>query len=121
MKSYESEKMKKIPFTGIRRVLERANKLAGEGRKIVHFEIGQPDFDTPANIKEAAKKALDSGQTAYSSNYGIPPLRKAIAEKLNRQNGLTVSADDVMVTVGGEEAIAAGIFALLDADIGRIG
>ena len=115
--TYEPEKMKKIPFTGIRRVLERANQLAGEGRKIVHFEIGQPDFDTPANIKEAAKKALDDRLTSYSSNFGIPQLRKAIAAKLSRQNDLTVNADtDIMVTVGGEEAVAASVFALLDAD-----
>jgi len=116
MKSFEPEKMKKIPFTGIRRVLERATQLANEGRKIIHFEIGQPDFDTPANIKEAAKKALDKGLTAYTSNFGLPPLRKAIAEKLSRLNELNVNPDtDIMVTVGGEEAVAASILAFLDA------
>ena len=57
MRDFEPAKMKRVPFTGIRRVLEKANKLEAEGRKIVHFEVGQPDFDTPANIKEAAKKA----------------------------------------------------------------
>lgn len=70
MRDFEPAKMKRVPFTGIRRVLEKANKLEAEGRKIVHFEVGQPDFDTPTNIKEAAKKALDQCVTAYSSNYG---------------------------------------------------
>lgn len=115
MRDFEPAKMKRVPFTGIRRVLEKANKLEAEGRKIVHFEVGQPDFDTPANIKEAAKKALDQGVTAYSSNYGDIRLRRAIAEKLGRMNHLNVDpTKEIMVTCGGEEAVAAALFALLE-------
>lgn len=115
MRDFESAKMKRVPFTGIRRVLEKANKLEAEGRKIVHFEVGQPDFDTPTNIKEAAKKALDQGVTAYSSNYGDIRLRRAIAEKLERMNHLKVDpTKEIMVTCGGEEAVAAALFALLE-------
>ena len=115
MRDFEPAKMKRVPFTGIRRVLEKANKLEAEGRKIVHFEVGQPDFDTPANIKEAAKKALDQGVTAYSSNYGDVRLRRAIAEKLERMNHLKVDpTKEIMVTCGGEEAVAAALFALLE-------
>lgn len=115
MRDFEPAKMKRVPFTGIRRVLEKANKLEAEERKIVHFEVGQPDFDTPANIKEAAKQALDQGVTAYSSNYGDIRLRRAIAEKLERMNNLTVDpAKEIMVTCGGEEAVAAALFALLE-------
>lgn len=107
--------MKRVPFTGIRRVLEKANKLEAEGRSIVHFEVGQPDFDTPANIKEAAKAALDRGVTAYSSNYGDIKLRKAIAAKLEKMNGLKVDpTKEIMVTCGGEEAVAATLFAFLE-------
>lgn len=117
MRDFEPAKMKRVPFTGIRRVLEKANKLEAEGRKIVHFEVGQPDFDTPANIKEAAKKALDQGVTAYSSNYGDIRLRRAIAEKLERMNHLKVDpTKEIMVTCGGEEAVAAALFALLEKD-----
>ena len=115
MRDFEPAKMKRVPFTGIRRVLAKANKLEAEGRKIVHFEVGQPDFDTPANIKEAAKKALDQGVTAYSSNYGDIRLRRAIAEKLERMNHLKVDpTKEIMVTCGGEEAVAAALFALLE-------
>lgn len=115
MRDFEPAKMKRVPFTGIRRVLEKANKLEAEGRKIIHFEVGQPDFDTPANIKEAAKQALDQGVTAYSSNYGDIRLRCAIAEKLGKMNGLKVDpAKEIMVTCGGEEAVAAALFALLE-------
>lgn len=115
MRDFEPAKMKRVPFTGIRRVLEKANKLEAEGRKIVHFEVGQPDFDTPTNIKEAAKKALDQGVTAYSSNFGDIRLRRAIAEKLDRMNHLKVDpTKEIMVTCGGEEAVAAALFALLE-------
>ena len=115
MRDFEPAKMKRVPFTGIRRVLEKANKLEAEGRKIVHFEVGQPDFDTPANIKEAAKKALDQGVTSYSSNYGDIRLRRAIAEKLERMNHLNVDpTKEIMVTCGGEEAVAAALVALLE-------
>ncbi len=117
VKDYEPSKMKKVPFTGIRRVLEKANKLEAEGKKIIHFEVGQPDFDTPKNIKEAAIKALNEGVTSYSSNYGYLGLRKAIAEKLNKMNGLVVDpTTNIMVTVGGQEAVAATIFSLLGID-----
>ena len=116
MRDVEPAKMKRVPFTGIRRVLEKANALEAEGRKIIHFEVGQPDFDTPSNIKEAAKAALDRGITAYSSNYGDIKLRKAIANKLEKMNGLHVDpAKEIMVTCGGEEAVAAALFALLEA------
>lgn len=115
IRDYEPAKMKRVPFTGIRRVLEKANKLEAEGRSIVHFEVGQPDFDTPANIKEAAKAALDRGVTAYSSNYGDIKLRKAIAAKLEKMNGLKVDpTKEIMVTCGGEEAVAATLFAFLE-------
>ena len=116
MRDVEPAKMKRVPFTGIRRVLEKANALEAQGRRIVHFEVGQPDFDTPDNIKEAAKTALDQGVTAYSSNYGDIKLRRAIARKLETMNGLKVDpAKEVMVTCGGEEAVAAALFALLEA------
>ncbi len=115
MYDFEPGKMKRIPFTGIRRMMEKANKLAAEGRKVIHFEMGQPDFDTPAHIKEAAKRALDQGLTSYTSNYGVPALRNAIADKLQRMNGLTVDPNtELMVTTGGEEAVAAAIFSLVE-------
>ena len=116
MRDFEPAKMKKVYFTGIRRVLEKANQMEAQGKKIVHFEIGQPDFDTPAHIKEAAKAALDAGKTRYTSNYGTVELRQAIADKLKTMNGLEVDpAKEIMVTVGGEEAMAAAVLSLVDA------
>jgi aminotransferase len=104
-----------IPFSDIRRVLERATTLEKAGKKILHFEIGRPDFDTPAPIKAAAIKALEDGQVHYSSNYGIPALRMAIAEKLERDSGLHYRPEDeIIVTVGANEAVGAAFLALLD-------
>ncbi len=116
MRDYEPGKMKKVPFTGIRRVLEKATKLEAEGKSVIHFEMGQPDFDTPENIKEAAKRALDQGVTSYSSNYGYPKLRQAIADKLEKMNKIKADpATEIMVTAGGEEAVAVAIFGMLEA------
>jgi len=112
---FETKKMEKIPFTGIRKVFELANRLEVEGKSVIHFEIGQPDFDTPLHIKQAAKKALDQGMVRYTSNYGIPVLRHEIAKKLEKVNGIKVDPEsEIMVTVGGEEGIAAVLLALLE-------
>ena len=117
MKDFEPKKMKKIPLTGIRRVMEKAAKLESEGRNIVHFEVGLPDFDTPPHIVEAAKAGLDQGMTRYGPNVGIPKLRQAIAKKLERDNGLIVDPmTEIMVTTGGQEAVACTILSLLDTD-----
>ena len=107
--------MNSIPFSDIRRVLEKATALEKDGKKILHFEIGRPDFDTPAPIKAAAIKALEDGQVHYSSNYGIPALRAAIADKLERDSGLHYRPEDeIIVTVGANEAVGAAFLALLD-------
>jgi aminotransferase len=110
-----ARRLDSIPFSDIRRVLEKATALEKAGQKILHFEIGRPDFDTPAPIKAAAIKALEDGQVHYSSNYGIPALRAAIAEKLERDNGLHYRPEDeIIVTVGANEGVGAAFLALLD-------
>lgn len=110
-----AKRMDGIPFSDIRRVLERATQLEKAGRKVLHFEIGRPDFDTPGPIKDAAIDALRAGQVHYSSNYGIPQLRAAIAEKLETDSGLHYRPEDeIIVTVGANEAVGAAFLALLD-------
>src|SRR5512146_2474078 len=73
----------------------RARALEATGREVIHLEIGEPDFDTPANVREAAKRALDSGATHYAPFAGLPDLRKAIAEDAAARRGLDVPADRV--------------------------
>ena len=81
-----AERMEALPFSGIRVMMERANKMQKEGRDIIHMEIGRPDFDTPEVIKKAANDSLAQGHVFYTSNYGTPELRAAIAEKLTKEN-----------------------------------
>lgn len=116
MRDYESEKMKKIGFSKIRRFKTMAEEMEAEGKNVVHFEIGQPDFVTPMYIRDAACESLRNGSTSYTSNYGKPALRKAIAQKLEKDNNIIVDPDkEIIVTVGGEEAMTATLLSLLDA------
>jgi aminotransferase len=95
-----------VPASKIRVIFDRAHELEDQGVHIYHLEIGRPDFDTPALIKRAAVKALDAGAVHYTSNWGIPELRHAIAAKLSRENGLTyAAADEIVVTIGANEAV----------------
>ncbi len=92
----------------------RARALEAQGRSIVHLEIGEPDFDTPANVREAAKRALDAGQTHYPPFPGIPELREAIAADSARRRGFAPDPQNVFVTVGGKGVMYYAILALVD-------
>ncbi len=95
-------------------VLAKAKALEKEGREIVHLEIGEPDFDTPNNIKEAAIKAMKTGYTHYVPASGIPDLRNAIAEYLSKSRGINVDPDEVVVTPGAKPIIFFSILALVE-------
>jgi len=90
-----------------------AKKLAASGQDIIDMGVGEPDFDTPKHIVEAGCSSIKNGETRYAPTAGIPELRKAIAEKLCRENFLKVTADDVVVTPGAKMAVFAAIQALL--------
>lgn len=95
-------------------VLVAAKALEAQGREIIHLEIGEPDFDTPANIVEAACKALREGQTHYTPSAGILPLRQAIAEDIGQMRGIHVDPDQVVVTPGGKPIMFYVILALAE-------
>src|SRR5262249_54998487 len=80
--------------------LARARALERQGKSVIHLEIGEPDFDTPPHIKEAAKRALDGGATHYGPSAGLPELREAIAKHVAETRGVPVTADEVVVTPG---------------------
>ncbi len=82
----------------------RAKQMKAEGLDVVGFGAGEPDFDTPQHIKDAAKKALDEGFTKYTPSSGIPELRQAIAEKFKRENGLTYKPAQIIVSCGGKHS-----------------
>jgi aspartate aminotransferase len=86
-------------------VTARAAKLKAEGRDIIGLGAGEPDFDTPQHIKDAAKKAIDSGFTKYTPVAGIPGLKKAIVAKFKRDNDFDYTEKEVIVGVGGKQCI----------------
>jgi aspartate aminotransferase len=97
----------------ITRMSQRARDLRAKGQDIVALTIGEPDFDTPLNIRDAAKQALDSSQTHYAPVAGIPDLRAAIAEKLSTENGLAYSAASIVLANGAKQAIANAILSII--------
>ncbi len=110
-----AKKMDIIPFQPIRIIVEEATRREKQGKKIIHLEIGRPDFDTPSHIKEAAMNAISEGKVHYTSNYGIPELREAIAAKFKQDNDLVFDpSDEIIVTIGATEGIFLTMMALLD-------
>ena len=95
-------------------VSARARAMEAEGRSIIHLQIGEPDFDTPAHVREAAKQALDDGATHYAPFPGIPELRAAIAADVNMRKGVSADASQVFVTVGGKGVMLYAILGLVD-------
>ncbi|MDZ7292377.1 MAG: pyridoxal phosphate-dependent aminotransferase [candidate division KSB1 bacterium] len=95
-------------------VLARAKALEAQGRKIIHLEIGEPDFDTPLFIREAAMESLRKGRTHYTPAAGIPELRQAICEDVARRRGITVRPENVAVTPGAKPIMYFTITALIE-------
>lgn len=93
-------------------VLVKAKALEATGRDVVHLEIGEPDFDTPRHIIEAAKQALDEGYTHYGPSAGLPEFREAIAQEVGTRRGITARAAQVVVTPGAKPIMFFVIMAL---------
>jgi aspartate/methionine/tyrosine aminotransferase len=110
----QATRMQSIGTESAFEVSARARALEATGRSIVHLQIGEPDFDTPANVREAAKRALDEGATHYAPFPGIPQLRDAIAEDATARKGFEVTPDRVFVTVGGKGVMLYAILGLID-------
>ncbi|MCA0432591.1 MAG: pyridoxal phosphate-dependent aminotransferase [Proteobacteria bacterium] len=95
------------------RMSQRTRELKAKGRDVVALTIGEPDFDTPLNIRDAAKTALDKGLTHYSPVAGMPELREAIAAKLKDENGLAYPASSIVVANGAKQAINNAILSVI--------
>ncbi len=95
-------------------VLARARALEALGRSIVHLEIGEPDFDTPANVVEAGARAMREGWTHYGPSAGLPVAREAIAQHFSRDRGVNVTAENVVITPGAKPILFFSILALVD-------
>ena len=95
-------------------VLARAKELERQGRDIVHLEIGEPDFDTPAEIVQAVKQALDDGYTHYVPAAGIPEVRETVAKHISRTRGIEARAEEVVIAPGAKPIIFFPMLALLE-------
>ncbi|MFQ6000348.1 MAG: pyridoxal phosphate-dependent aminotransferase [Anaerolineae bacterium] len=109
-----AERMKRLPGEGAIEVLARAMALEAEGAHIIHLEVGEPDFKTPANILEAGIRALKAGDTRYGPAPGIPELREAIAQGVSTRLGIEVRPEQVVVTPGGKAIAFFAFLALLE-------
>ena len=111
---HPASRMEALPFSEIRVMMEKATQMQKNGEDVIHMEIGRPDFDTPQVIKEAANQALANGNVFYTSNYGTPELRQAIADKLKRDNGIDYKAEEILVTIGVGEGTYAAVAAFTE-------
>ncbi|MDD5657354.1 MAG: aminotransferase class I/II-fold pyridoxal phosphate-dependent enzyme, partial [Elusimicrobia bacterium] len=93
-------------------VLVRARALEAQGRKIIHLQIGEPDFDTPKNIRERAKLAIDEGYTHYGPSAGLPAARTAVAEYLTKTRGVSYAPEETIIVPGGKPVMFFTIMAL---------
>jgi aspartate aminotransferase len=109
-----AERMTRIGIESAFEVLQRARALEAQGKKIVHLEIGQPDFPTPRHVIEAGQRALDEGWTGYGPTPGFPDFRDAIAEYISRSRGISVTGKNVMVVPGGKPIMFFTMMAVLE-------
>lgn len=109
-----AERMNRLGTESAFDVLAKAKKLEAQGRDIIHLEIGQPDFQTPINICEAAFRAMKDGYTGYGPAAGLLQLREVIAEHISTTRGIEVHPDEVVVTPGAKPIIFFTLLALVN-------
>jgi aspartate/methionine/tyrosine aminotransferase len=109
-----SARAARMPPFLVMEVLERAQALEAEGRRIIHLEVGEPDFETPACIREAGIRAIREGRTRYTHSLGLSELREAICEDYRREYGVEITPDRIVVTSGTSAAMLLLFGAFLD-------
>ena len=109
-----SQRVKILRKSGILKTLEKARELEKKDVKVIYLSVGESDFDTPKHIKKAAYEALESGYTHYTMSQGILELREAIAEKLQNENNVDATPENVIVTPGAKQAILEAVLSLVD-------
>ena len=109
-----SERIKAIAPSMTLAISAKANELKAAGEKVINFGVGEPDFNTPAHIVDAAKDALDKGYTKYVAAAGLPELKKAICKKLKDDNGLDYEPSQIIVSNGAKHSIFNAVFAVIN-------
>jgi aspartate aminotransferase len=109
-----ADRMQRLGTESAFDVLARVNRLRAEGRDILSFGLGEPDFDTPDHIKESGKTAIDQNFTHYGPSAGLPELREAIANYISQTRGVKVGAENIFVSPGAKPVIFAAMMALIN-------
>lgn len=109
-----SYRIQKLAQSETLAMAQRSRELQAKGIDVINLSIGEPDFNTPDHIKEAAKKAIDDNYSHYTPVPGLPVLRQAIVDKLKRENGLEYTIDQVVVSTGAKQSIANVLYALIN-------
>ncbi len=109
-----SERVLKMEESATLRMAQLGREVKAKGHDVISLSLGEPDFDTPEHIKEAAKAALDAGDTKYTPVPGTPALRQAISDKFKRENGLDYAPSQIVVSTGAKQSIANLAWALLN-------
>ncbi len=109
-----SDRMSNLSESQTLAMVKKTRELQAQGRDIISLSIGEPDFDTPQFIKDAAKKAIDNNITHYTPVSGFLDLKKAVSEKLKRDNGLIYAVDQIVISTGAKQAIANAVLSLVN-------
>ncbi len=109
-----ADRLSDVKLSAIRNIINKADALTAQGRDIIRLEIGRPDYDTPVDIKEAAKVALDKGLVHYPALQGVPELRQAISKKLKEENGLDYLPEETLAFAGASHVIYCAMLAFLN-------
>ncbi len=109
-----SDRVKNVAFAGNRVIFEKAKELERAGNRIIHMEVGRPDFDSPEVVKKAAIDAINAGKVHYTSNYGLDELRDKMAEKLVEENKINATRENIIVTPGAMMALSTAILGAVD-------
>ncbi len=107
-------RMLNLKESGTLKILDKVKSMQARGIDIIQLDVGEPDFDTPRNIVEAAHRAMLEGFTHYTPSAGIPELRDAVAEKLRSENGLDARRENVIITPGSKQALFYAVMSLVD-------
>jgi len=110
-----AERMEDVPGSGTLEILAIANELEEEGEDVVHLEVGQPDFETPENIREAGKDAIDEGKTGYTSSSGITKLKESVSDYLAERN-IDRAQEEIIITPGAKHSLFTAMTVILDAN-----
>ena len=109
-----SDRLNRLAPSATLAMSQKSGEMKAQGIDVINMSVGEPDFNTPDHIKEAAKKAIDANYSRYSPVPGYIELRKAIVEKLKKENGLEYSTNEILVSNGAKQSVCNTVMALVN-------